>query len=634
MVRHKTPAEENTEMVGENMKKIITGQKKELALFSIFVLISLIIKSFYIKYRITAELNLEGLLTEICFLTLLFTPILILKTKFLPILLLIIDLGYTVLCLTTLVYFDYYHTIFTYQSITQISQVGEISDGIVALLKPEYALLFSDFLVFLLFPGIQNSIFSRRIQFSKVNTKWCLGIGLIVVCFSLLHSSKIMNEVSKYEKLGIIGFQFSKAASGLQHIFAKENHINAATLAKYRPVQPEENARFYGKAKSQNIIIVQLEAVQNFLINQKIAGREITPNLNKLIKSSYYFPHIYSQVGKGNTSDAEFIINTSLYPLGDIPMSTEVAGKEVPGLPRILKQRGYHTATFHANSVSFWNRNQLYQALGFDEYYDKKFFGTGDILSYGVSDEVMYQKTANKLAEFQQKGTKYYAHIIALSSHFPYKLPDSKKQLAVELPPRFENSMVGSYIEAVSYADYAFGQFMEALKKAGIYDRTLIVVYGDHQGLQVKDQKDSELVKEMFEKPYDSVLDHLNIPLIIKAPSQRLGKTVDMAGGLVDIYPTIANLAGIDLRNEIVFGTDLLNALHNSIGIRFYAPTGTYVNQSYRFLPGKSNEQGEMMSLQTRKQTSASKQAINGQYQVLTYMNLSDQYVKSLPKLK
>lgn len=617
-----------------NKRTIVQYKGESFSLFSILVLIFLMIKSFYIQFRMTTELNLEGLLTEICFFTILLTSVSMFKCKFLPILLVFIDFIYTILCLTTLVYFDYYHTIFTYQSLKQINQVGEVSDGIMALLKPEYALLFSDFLFFLLLTGIKPTVFCRWIHFGKINSRGCLGIALIFIGFSLLHSTKIMNEVSQYENLGIIGYQVSKAVGGFQTIFSKETHINAATLAKYRSVPSETKSRLYGQGKNHNIIVVQLEAVQNFLINKKINGREITPNLNKLITSSYYFPHIYSQAGKGNTSDAEFIMNTSLYPLGDIPMSTAVAGKKVPGLPRILKQQGYHTATFHANSVSFWNRRQLYQALGFEEYYDKQFFGTWDTLSYGTSDEVMYKKTVNKLADFHRRGIKYYAHLIALSSHFPYDLPDSKKQMAVKLPDRYQNSLVGSYIEAVSYADYAFGQLIEALKRAGIYDDTLIVVYGDHQGLQVQNQRDDELVKKMFVKPYDSVLDHLNIPLIIKVPSQKLGTKIETAGGLVDIYPTIANLAGINLRSEVIFGTDLLNASHNSIGIRFYAPTGTYVNESYRFLPGKSNNQGEMMNLQTRNQIKASKQALNGQYQIRTYMNLSDQYVKSLPKLK
>jgi len=57
-----------------------------------------------------------------------------------------------------------------------------------------------------------------------------------------------------------------------------------------------------------------MEALQHFVINSKMNGREITPNLNKLVKESLYFDNIYVQVAGGNTSDAEFMTNTSLYP--------------------------------------------------------------------------------------------------------------------------------------------------------------------------------------------------------------------------------------------------------------------------------------------------------------------------------
>nr|WP_239558594.1 LTA synthase family protein [Peribacillus deserti] len=383
-------------------------------------------------------------------------------------------------------------------------------------------------------------------------------------------------------------------------------------------------------ARGKNIIIVQLESVQDFLINLKIDGKPITPNLNKLAESSLYFPNVYTQVGKGNTSDAEFITNTSLYALGDIPMSSAVEGKTVPSLPRALGKLGYHSATFHANGASFWNRKNMYKSLGFDDYYDKQYFGTSDIISYGVSDEVMYQKTAEKLAEFHEKDKKFYADVIALSSHFPYHLPADKKKFAIQLPTRYNQSFIGSYIEAVSYADYAFGKFVSELKKWGLYDDTLLIVYGDHQGVQTKSSKDSELLQEIFGREYQNPLDHLNIPLIIKIPGVTEGKTIETTGGLVDIYPTAANILGLDIKKQMIFGTDLVNTKMNTIGIRFYTPTGTYITDSFHFSPGKTQDEGRVTSLKTRKTVPASPDSLNRMNQMLKYMKQSDRYVESL----
>ncbi|MBI0580610.1 LTA synthase family protein [Neobacillus cucumis] len=607
--------------------------KERSSQLGLFVFLSLLLKSLYVKYSIMDELNIVGFLTEMAFLALFIITVSSIRNRVSSILLLILNFGYSILCLTTLLYFDYYNTIFTYKSLGEIDQVGEISDSIVALFKLEYIWLFFDFILLCFWPKLKRILPFSQLQLGPKLFGLTIAFLLFFTGTSLFSSSKIINELSKYEKLGIMGYQFSEAATDIQSIFSN-NDISAESLEKNRNSSDNGSMRLRGVASDKNLIIIQLESVQNFFINLKINGKEVTPNLNKLVRSSYYFPHFYSQVGKGNTSDAEFITNTSIYPLGDVPMSTAIEGKAVPSLPKMLEGNGYHTATFHANSVSFWNRNQLYQSLGFNEFYDKKYFGTNDIISYGVSDEVMYKKTIEKLADFHRDGKKFYANIIALSSHFPFKLPESKQPYAVQLPKEYDNSFVGSYIKSVSYADYAFGKFVEGLKREGLYKDSVIAVYGDHQGLQMKSEQDKQLVQQIFGRKYDSVLDHLNIPLIVKVPSVEKAKKIPTVGGLVDIYPTVANLLGLNISKQIVFGTDLLNASKNQIGIRFYAPTGTFVNQSYRFSPGKTNDQGKILSINRRIERPAPNREIREEKKIIEYMKLSDQYVKSLPKLK
>src|SRR5690606_37720784 len=120
-----------------------------------------------------------------------------------------------------------------------------------------------------------------------------------------------------------------------------------------------ETPLYFGAAKGKNLIVIQLEAFQNFVIGLSVLDQEITPNLNRLKSSSFYFPYFYQQIGEGNTSDAEFISNTSLYPLGSPAMSKLVGGKTVESLPRILSSYGYETMTMHVNDVSFWQRDEL-----------------------------------------------------------------------------------------------------------------------------------------------------------------------------------------------------------------------------------------------------------------------------------
>src|SRR5699024_8757707 len=96
--------------------------------------------------------------------------------------------------------------------------------------------------------------------------------------------------------------------------FASGNDLDKIKeYVKDHEIKP--NQKMFGMAEKKNIILVSLESTQNFVIGRKVNGEEVTPFLNKLIKHSYYFDHFYHQTEQGKTSDAEFLIDNSLYPL-------------------------------------------------------------------------------------------------------------------------------------------------------------------------------------------------------------------------------------------------------------------------------------------------------------------------------
>nr|MCG4641982.1 glycerol phosphate lipoteichoic acid synthase [Bifidobacterium bifidum] len=77
------------------------------------------------------------------------------------------------------------------------------------------------------------------------------------------------------------------------------------------------NIEYYGQAKGKNIIIIHLESFQQFMIDYKWKGEEVTPNLNKLYHASdtISFDNFFNQVGQGKTADAELMLENSLYGL-------------------------------------------------------------------------------------------------------------------------------------------------------------------------------------------------------------------------------------------------------------------------------------------------------------------------------
>jgi lipoteichoic acid synthase len=365
------------------------------------------------------------------------------------------------------------------------------------------------------------------------------------------------------------------------------------------------------------------------LIGLNVEGQEVTPNLNKLVKENFYFNNFYTMVGQGTTSDAEFVVNTSLYVPQHEPATEHYVEKALPSLPKLLAANGYTTATFHTNAVEFWNRKELYSAIGFEHYYDQSYFGDDDHIAFGASDEVLYAKTADQLAKMDQASKPFYAQVISMSSHHPYKIPESK--IHMKLPDRYAGTLVGDYILAENYTDYAVGLFIDDLKKRGIWDDSIVLFYGDHQGLPLyslsSDEKD--LMKEMLGREY-GYTDMFNIPLIISAPGIFNPAIMDKTGGQIDILPTVANLLGISLQNQIHFGEDLLNQHTNILPMRHFLPTGSFFNDTNLYLPGLAYEDGTNYNLLDNGENKNG--STKEQYsRAMKLLNLSDNYVEQLP---
>lgn len=596
-----------------------------LPLFSLFLFFKIIL----VNWLLFVEIRLLPLWVELCFMVLLFCLIEIFspeRTK--TFIYFSLTSFISILYLSIVIYHDYYGAIVTYSALKQAGQLGEVTSSIRSLFKPIYLMFFIDLPIMLL-------LLKKRTCFHfnmRKRTFVLLGVAAsLIVLINMLFQSNIVNEKIKAQALGMINYQLYSATKPLlQTIQGKNTHVSQSLINEIKNIKPTKRKDYFGEAKNKNVIVIQLEAVQNFPINKTINGNEITPNINKLIRNSIYFSNFFQQIGKGNTSDAEFVLNTSIYPLGDVAMSQEYGEKDIPSLPKLLNNYGYTSLTFHTNDVTFWNRNKLYQALGFDEFYDKKYFGNSDVIAYGASDEILYIKALARLKTLHQKGEKFYANLISMSSHHPFKIPADKPQLPI--PKEYQKTNIGAYLQAVHYADYALGIFIENLKENGMWEDTLLIIYGDHYGLQIKNEKERKLIRKLLGREYHKELDGFNTPLIISLPWKNInGLEKKSVAGQIDLMPTITGILGISLDDHIHFGQDLFNNKENLLGSRFYVPTGTFLNEEIFFVPGKQFDDGTATSLETHQQLNDYDQYREDFHRALMLMKLSDQYMEKLP---
>lgn len=579
--------------------------------------------------------RLDPLVTEVPFLLAVFCLIELFASKRKLQYYLLANLLFTGLFFAVIMYYKYYGVIVTYHALHQVNQVTAVKNSVFSLMDPQYLLIFLDIVLlggFLLHR--RNRPLVAAINATRESRR--VLISIFAACFALCLANIFpnrasMNEFIKAEQMGILNYEAYTLFADEELELADPDIITQETIDELKGIKRKNIPNYWGVAEGRNVIVIQLESFQNFLIDLKVDGQEITPVMNELVREHFYFNHFFQQVGQGNTSDAEFVVNTSFYIPPRGAASDVYADKALPSMPKLFKGLDYETVTFHTNVVEFWNRGEMYAALGFDRYYDQAFFGDEDTVFFGPSDEVLYRKTAEELRRIRDEGKRFYAHVISMTAHHPFTIPEEKDRIV--LPDRYKGNFVGDYLRSQNYADYCLGLFVEQLKESGIWDNSVIVIYGDHVGLPIYslNREEKELMAEIYGREY-TYTDMINVPLVIIAPGITQHEVFHQVGGQVDVLPTIANLVGISLDDYLHFGQDLLNHTHNLLPQRYYLPTGSYVSNAALFMPGSGFEDGVAYSLSGLGVSTATEATSEDEYtRALELLRLSDSYLNQLP---
>lgn len=450
------------------------------------------------------------------------------------------------------------------------TNAGQLGDSALSLMSPFDIFYFSDFFILLVlaltvFKGVQvqnRKPFKIALLFSI--TVFLFNLGLAEKDRpQLLSRSFDRNYLVKY--LGAYNFTIydivQNIRSSSQRALADSSDItDVENYRKANYAQPNE--KYFGKAKGMNVIFVSLESFQNFMIDYKMPnGQEVTPFLNSLAHDgkTFYFDNFFHQTGQGKTSDAEFLMENSLYPMSQGAVFVSKAQNTFQATPAILKGYGYNSAVFHGNYKTFWNRNVMYKALGYDQFFDAEYYSMTDEnkKNYGMKDKPFFKESMPLLEGLKQP---FYTKFITLSNHFPFEMD----QEDTDFPAGdFGDTVVNQYFQSANYMDQALEQFFKDLKADGLYDNTVIVMYGDHYG--ISENHNDAMAKVLG---VDQITPAINaglqrVPLFIHVPGVK-GGVQHQYGGEVDVRPTVLHLLGIDTKDYMEFGSDLLSKVHRN----------------------------------------------------------------------
>ena len=295
---------------------------------------------------------------------------------------------------------------------------------------------------------------------------------------------------------------------------------------------------WFGAGQGKNLIVIQVESLQQPVVDLRVNGLYVMPNLRRISQEGVSFTNVSDQTDQGRSSDADWLMLTSQLPESQGAAAFTHEANHLVGLPSLLASRGYDSFSAVPFTPSFWNRRVMHQNLGFFRSYFADGFSPGPVIGWGLNDRDFLQQMVPRLVAARKPVA---AWLITLSLHYPFDdFPAAHKTM--DLRP-WDDTSFGNYLHAMHFFDDALGEFVDALRGAGLLDNSVLVVTGDHSaGLRWQPE-----VAHALGFPND--LAHWTaaerVPLAIRIPGSRPVR-IDRPVGQLDFAPTILGILGID----------------------------------------------------------------------------------------
>lgn len=350
---------------------------------------------------------------------------------------------------------------------------------------------------------------------------------------------------------------------------------------EYSKEENYETNKYSGKYKDNNLIIIQLEGIDDWLITEKD-----TPTLYKMMNNSINFTNHYSYYnGGGSTFNSEFAVNTGfITPLSYTQNAYTFNKNTFPySLANLFKNQGYSVNAFHMNTSEYYSRGANYKNWGYDNYYGLIDLGTYKDDSYVLDRELILNET---FKEKMFESEKFVDYIITFTNHMPFSVEKGncrklitedilKENNLEEIPKDYvypELTEEDCSRRQAKETDYMIELLIQELETRSLLDNTTIVVFTDHYLYTLSDQS----ILNNYKETNNNLINHT--PFFIWT-NNKDKKVVKEVTSQLNVLPTILNLFGIEYNQNYYIGNDALNP--NYQGIVFFSDYSWYDGNVY-----------------------------------------------------
>ena len=390
----------------------------------------------------------------------------------------------------------------------------------------KFKLMIFPLLAFLLFFGARSSLTSKRpinasnAVFSTNQLTNCLGLNSFYTVAFAAYSIKNEGNTKMYGKM--------------------DEAEATARVKKYMDVTEftDPSIPFLHKQRSDtllkrpyNLVIFLQESLGAEYVGV-LGGKPLTPEFDKLSKEGLLFTNLYC-TGTRSVRGIEAVVT------GFLPSPSESVvklGNSQQGfftLADALKRKGYQTSFIYGGMANFDNMASFFNGNGFEDIVDQDDFDTDGKKyalkgTWGYSDEDLAVK-ANDY--FKSKGNKpFFSLMFSTSNHEPFEYPEGRIKGYDKKAATVNNAM--------KYADFSIGKFIELAKKEPYYNNTIFIVIADHN-------------TRTFGKNLVPI-NKFHIPALIIGPNVPKGIVYSKLASQIDIPPTLLSYLGAEFETPMI----------------------------------------------------------------------------------
>ncbi len=515
-----------------------------------------------------------------------------------------VGLAVSLLLAADVIYLRYFGDLLSLAAAAGAGQTGQVLDSVAALVRPHDAWLLVPLLPGLVLvaavarlakrSGGRPVLVAAAVLMLAIVPGARAVVGSMESCYG--YASQVFSSLASARHLGVLGYHLGDSARTIGRML-RAGHLSDQQYHEvvewFRSTAPRRAGvgPLFSLARGANLVMVQVESMQAFVVGLEVDGQPVTPWLDSHRADWIEVPRMTDQTAQGRSSDAELATQTSLLPSTAGAAAFLYSGDHFTGLAGVLAGAGYTTVSAVAFDGSFWNRRRMHHAYGYATSLFAPEFGPGERIGWGLNDVDFLAQMADRLARFKPP---VCAYLITLSLHHPFAdFPDDRKVLRLG---GLDGTPLGNYLHTMRLLDHAIGSFVDTLDAGKLGGETVVVLWGDHDAGFGYDPQLAELAGIRPDTVGWELADA--VPLMIRVPGLG-GRVLDRPAGHVDVAPTVLALLGIDPSSYAFVGRNLLGEPGSAPVLGEH---GAWSDGRLLFLPGGGDiDEGACWSIADRE---------------------------------